>query len=256
MNRRRFDTKIQMKKFLAGNSNAFNHIYERYSGRICRFIVRQCGTGPLARSLYLTTWAEFVDARKQYSSPNKYKMALYKILHEQMKNIGNAEKPTKENTQYATDRGDETHWRVKLLIHVRQLPKQLREVFLFRYEIGLSNTIIARILNQTEDEIEKKISQAIVLLEQEMVEADCHDEGSVLQIYRDSRILKSPSLWDKEIHAALPVWMEIGIQGTLFSEQVPGKGSLISNTKERARELTNHVRQKLFRVITPHRQTP
>lgn len=261
MKNRRFDTKQQMERFLDGNLGAFNHIYERYSGRMYRFIVRQCGTGPHARAIYLTVWAEFVDARKQHNSANDYKISLHKILHRRMKNHYGNESVTNETHLPSIDHGQDINWRIKLLEFVRQLPKELREVFLFRHEIGINSAIIARVLDESKDEIERAINQATLLLEQELVNQGYDDERTVAQLYRDSRILKSPSLWDNEIYTALPVWMELGIQNTLIHEQMLDKESIMRNitgslnhAKKQVHELAQHTKQDLFKTLFPHRQ--
>jgi len=256
MSKRQIDTKHQMGKFLDGNLNAFNNIYERYSGRIYRFIVRQFGTGPEARSLYMIVWAEFVDARKDHTSPSDYKKSLYQILYNCLQNchtshtdpsvLGNAKKST-------SDRNENNHSRIKLLDHLRKLPKPLRETFLLRHEIGLKPRLIARIIDESVSEVERKISQAIVLLEQEMVELGFTDEP-ILSLYRKSRILKSPSQWDDEIYASLPVWMEIGIQSTLIKEGMMDKKGFIDSftrsineAKLHVHDLTNRAKQDIFR---------
>lgn len=261
MSKRQIDTKLQMEKFLDGNLNAFNNIYERYSGRIYRFIVRQFGTGPQARSLYITVWAEFVDARKEHTSSSQYKIALYKILYRCLQNC-NTDQPFFGVTQKINGENDEKgHSSIKLLEHLRKLPKPLREVFLLRHEIGLKTPLIARILEESVSDTERKISQAIVLLEQEMVERGFTDEP-VLTLYRNSRMLKSPTRWDSEIYASLPIWIEIGIQGTLMKEGMLDKKSLINTfnrsiyeAKQHVHDLTNRAKQDIFRPIQHSRHT-
>jgi DNA-directed RNA polymerase specialized sigma24 family protein len=252
MSKRRIDTKHQMEKFLDGNLNAFNNIYERYSGRIYRFIVRQLGTGPQARSLYMTVWAEFVDARKEHTSPGQYKISLYKILYRCLQNC-NTEQALPNDTQKLSGNTDGSQPRIKLLNHLRALPQPLREAFLLRHEIGLKTTLIARIIEEPVSETERKIDQAIVLLEQEMIELN-HLEEPVLAIYRNSRMLKSPTLWDKEIYASLPIWMEIGIQSTLINEGMMDKKGLfksfsrsLNEAKRHVHDLTDRAKQDIFK---------
>lgn len=253
MSKRRIDTKLQMEKFLDGNLNAFNNIYERYSARIYRFIVRQFGTGPEAHSLYMTVWAEFVDARKEHTSPGQYKISLYKTLYQRLQNLTVNDSYFSDAKKLSGEHGNKSHSRIKLLDHLRKLPKPLREAFLLRHEMGLKTVLIARIIEEPIDEVERKISQAIVLLEQEMIELGCTDEP-VLTIYRKSRMLRSPSRWDSEIYDALPVWMEIGIQGTLLKEGMVDKKNLIKNfsrslneAKQHVHDLTNRAKQDIFR---------
>ncbi len=261
MSKREINTKLQLEKFLDGNLNAFNNIYERYSGRIYRFIVRQFGTGPQARSLYITIWAEFVEARKDHTSPSQYKIALYKILYHCLQNC-NADQSFLSDAQKSNSDGDkQAHSRIKLLDHLRGLPKSLREVFLLRHEIGLKTSLIARILEESVSDTERKISQAIVLLEQEMVELGYIDEP-VLALYRNSRMLKSPTQWDNEIYASLPIWMEIGIQGTLIKEGMLDKKGILNTfnrsiheAKRHVHDLTNRAKQDLSRPINRTRHT-
>lgn len=256
MSKRQIDTKHQMEKFLDGNLNAFNNIYERYSGRIYRFIVRQFGTGPEARSLYMIVWAEFVDARKEHTSSSDYKQSLYQILYNSLQNChtNHTDHTALGNTKkLSSDRNENNHSRIKLLDYLRKLPRPLRETFLLRHEIGLKPRLIARIIDEPVSEVERKISQAIVLLEQEMVELGFTDEP-ILSLYRKSRILKSPSRWDNEIYASLPVWMEIGIQSTLIKEGMMDKKGLINSftrsineAKLHVHDLTNRAKQDIFR---------
>jgi RNA polymerase sigma-70 factor (ECF subfamily) len=255
MSKREINTKLQMEKFLNGNLNAFNNIYERYSGRIYRFIVRQFGTGPQAHSLYITVWAEFVEARKEHTSPSQYKIALYKILYRCLQNC-NTDQAILSDTQKPNHEDDKRgNSRIKLLDHLRGLPKSLREVFLLRHEIGLKTPLIARILEESVNDTERKISQAIVLLEQEMVELGYIDEP-VLALYRNSRMLKSPTQWDNEIYASLPIWMEIGIQGTLIKEGMLDKKGILNTfnrsiheAKQHVHDLTNRAKQDFSRPI-------
>lgn len=256
MKQRRFDTKALMKMFLEGDQQAFNHIYERYSGRIYRFIVRQCGTAPIARSLYLTVWAEFVDARRQYNSPNKLKMALYRILHENLRAACQESEELHQQNRIIT-KSDGVQWRITLLDHLRRLPVHLREVFLYRHEMGLNSAMICRVMGESKPSVERQLTQAVQLLEQELDNDGCPAELSPIKLYQESRVLKSPSFWDNEVLTTLPTWLEGDLKNTHLKQHIDKKQLVITEIsttfdglRKSVQSIATSTKQELFKAIS------
>lgn len=262
MKQRRFDTKALMIKFLEGDQQAFNFLYERYSGRIYRFIVRQCGTAPHARTLYMSVWAEFVNARHEYDSPNKLKMALYKILHKNLREVcQEISEPLREQQNRMITKSGGVQWRIALLDHLRRLPVHLREVFLYRYEMGLNSTIICRVMDESRTSIERQLTQAVQLLGQELDNDGCPDELSPVKLYQESRVLKSPSFWDKEVLTALPTWFEGDMRNADIKQHIDKKQLIINDisttlddVKKSVQTIATQARQELLKAISAKNQ--
>ncbi len=209
--KRRFDIEDLMANFMEGDAGAFESLYERYKGRIYRYVARHCGTGEQGRSLYRKVWAGFVDARSRASTPRRLKTQLYKMLHRQLRSFcQRSGETTAHPIGDLVDGNDGVQWGILLVDLVRTLPYRQRESFLYRYEIGLSYSAIALVLGESGFTIEERIYSAEQELAVRLAAAGCADttREALKSYYSETRRVKPPVTWDRDILQALPQWLE------------------------------------------------
>jgi hypothetical protein len=67
---------------------------------------------------------------------------------------------------------------------------------------------IARILQDKKKHIEKSIEEAERMLRFGMDDAGCPSDLALDKLYRDSRVVKPPATWDKEILDSFTIWLK------------------------------------------------
>jgi DNA-directed RNA polymerase specialized sigma24 family protein len=205
---RRFDTDAVLQHIMEGDKNAFGAFYERYRGRIYRFIVRQYGTGDFGKAAYYSAWRNLVISSRNSQSPKDLKFAFFKYLGKS----GQANLQTKhsegQSSYLPKDLEEEGKWSLMLIEQFRRLPDPMKKRFLFKYEIGLSDNAIARILEDKRKHIEKSIEEAERILRLHMDEAGCPETNALDKLYRGSRVVKPPASWDGEILDSFAIWLK------------------------------------------------
>ena len=255
MSKRRFDVEALMANFMEGDADAFESIYERYRGRIYRYVVRHCGTGEQGRLLYQQFWADFVEARALSPTPRHLKTSLYRILHRQLRSFC---QESGEATVYPVGElvaGDDgVQWGVLLVDLVRTLSYRQRESLLFRYEIGLNCAAIALVLGESGFTIEERIRSAEQELAVRLAAAGCADttREALKSYYSETRRVKPPVTWDRDILQILPQWLgekasqdesnAAEIQAGLLAR---GFSAALRRLKSGSGALTNGLRQSV-----------
>ena len=214
---RRFDTDTLLEQLLEHNEDAFKAIYERYRGRVYRFIVRQCGNGEAGQAEYLSIWANLVKSRMHCKDGKSLKLAFLKSLQRPtFKLVVNA-KMVMPFTLMPRELEEEGGWSTLLVEMVRRLPEEQRKRFLFRYEIGLSSKAIAAIFNEDRNLTRQHLQEAENKLCEVLKNAGCKMQFSLDDIYRETRSLKPPTSWDQEVLSAYRDWMANGVPEILIN---------------------------------------
>lgn len=75
-----------MKRYLSGDSRAFDVVYDRRREGLRRFFERQCGSRALGQELAQEVWFKFVRScqNKQYTAEAKFTTYLYRIAKNQL----------------------------------------------------------------------------------------------------------------------------------------------------------------------------
>jgi len=73
-----------MLAYRDGDAPAFETLYRRYRGRLCRYLVHQCGNPATAEELYQDIWLKVVNARQGYEVAAKFSTWLFRIAHNRL----------------------------------------------------------------------------------------------------------------------------------------------------------------------------
>lgn len=212
---RRFDTDAVLQHVMEGDKSAFEAFYERYRGRIYRFIARQFGTGDFGKAAYYSVWRHLVIASRSSKSPKELKLSFFRNLGKPS-HSGSLKTATETPSTYLPKNIEEDgKWSLVFIEQFRQLPEPMKKRFLFKHEIGLSITAIARIFEDKRKHIEKSIEEAERILRTNMEEAGCPDSLSLDKLYRESRVVRPPESWNGEILESFAIWLKQAGSGSV-----------------------------------------
>ncbi len=217
---RRFDTDEVLQHIMEGDRRAFEAFYERYRGRIYRFIARQYGTGDFAKAAYYSTWRNLIIASRTCHSPKELKFSFFQYLGKSSQGATQQRTAESQQTTYLPrDIEEDGKWSVIFIEQFRRLPESMKKRFLFKHEIGLSPNAIARIFDDKRKHIEKSIEEAEHMLRLHMDEAGCPASITVEKLYRDSRVVKPPMHWNGEILDSFDIWLKQAENPKAFQPQ-------------------------------------
>lgn len=205
---RRFDTDAVLKKILEHDKEGFTSFYERYRGRVYRFIVRQYGTGEYGKAAYYSTWRHLVVSGLTIKTPRDLKLAFYQYLGKSVKSPGVNVHRDMPSNYLPRDIEQDGNWSMALLGHFKKLPDEKKRYFLFKYEIGISENAISRALGISKKDVEKGLKEAETALQEAMEDSGCPKRHSLERLYRESRVVKPPASWDGEIIDSFNMWLK------------------------------------------------
>lgn len=249
---RRFDTDAVLQHIMEGEKSAFEAFYERYRGRIYRFNARLYGTGDFGKAAYYSTWRNLIIASRPSKSPKELKLAFFQFLA-QSSQAGLQQKHSESQSNYLPrDIEEDGKWSLVFIEQFRRLPDSMKKRFLFKHEIGLSDTAIARIFEDKRKHIEKSIEEAERMLRHHMDEAGCPAAISLDKLYRESRVVKPPSGWDNEILESFEIWLKQAENprtaarkpGSASDAPAPGIAERLSDWLDRLKQFAAQLRSK------------
>jgi hypothetical protein len=205
---RRFDTDAVLQRIMERDKSAFEAFYERYRGRIYRFIARQYGTGDFGKAAYYAAWRNLVICASRCQTPKELKFKFFQYLGKSGQNSFQQKHSEGQSSYLPKDIEEDGKWSLLLIEQFRRLPDSMKKRYLFKYEIGLSANAIARILEDKRRHIEKSIEEAENMLRRHMEEAGCPTNIQLDKLYRESRVVKPPSTWDGEILDSFSIWLK------------------------------------------------
>jgi DNA-directed RNA polymerase specialized sigma24 family protein len=193
---------------MEGDKSAFEAFYERYRGRIYRFIARQFGTSDFGKAAYYSVWRHLVIASRTCKSPKELKFSFFRNLGKESQASFQQKQTDTQSSYLPRDIEEDGKWSVVFIDQFRRLPEPMKKRFLFKHEIGLSNNAIARIFDDKRKHIDKSIEEAERILRLNMDEAGCPSSLSLDKLYRDSRVVKPPESWNGEILESFAIWLK------------------------------------------------
>ncbi len=208
MGSRRFDTDAVLTKLIDKDQGAFEAFYERYRGRVYRFIVRQYGTSEFGKAAYYASWRHLVISSKSSKTGKELKLTFLRFLGQASQEAPSNKRVESQSSYLPRNLEDEGKWSVVFVEKFKQLPDSMKKRFLFKHEIGLSDAAIAKILHDKKRHIEKSIEEAERMLRFSMDDAGCPSSIAMDKLYRDSRVVKPPAAWDKEILDSFTIWLK------------------------------------------------
>lgn len=204
---RRFDTDDVLQHIMEGEKSAFEAFYERYRGRIYRFIARQYGTSDFGKAAYYAAWRHLVICSRSSKSPKELKFSFFQNLGKSSQTAFKQKYAESQTNYLPRDIEEDGKWSVVFIEQFRRLPESMKKRFLFKHEIGLHPNAIARIFDDKRKHIEKSIEEAEHMLQLHMVEAGCPATISLDKLYRESRVVKPPASWNEEILDSFNIWL-------------------------------------------------
>lgn len=221
---RRFDTDAVLQHIMDGDKGAFEAFYERYRGRIYRFIARQYGTGDFGKAAYYAAWRNLVISSRHNKTPKALKFSFFQYLGKSTQDNFQQKRSEGQSSYLPRDIEEDGKWSLMFIEQFRRLPDAMKKRYLFKYEIGLSVNAIARILDDKRKHIEKSIEEAERILRLHMDEAGCPTSVPLDKLYRESRVVKPPASWDGEILDSFGIWLKQAAspgRGQMAQERAP-----------------------------------
>ncbi len=161
-------------QYQAGDTAAFDTLYEKYRGDVYRFLLRQFDTA-IAEELYQDVWIKLIQARNRYRPTARFRTWLYTITHNHISDFYR-----KHRVKVVSDSSEGIETRVPerlaqdqqilALLHasIRQLPDVQREVFLLKEETGLSLDEIAEVMGASRESTKSRLRYATGKLREQL----------------------------------------------------------------------------------------
>ena len=144
-----------MLAFAAGESEAFDALYERYRKPIYRYLFHAVGERAAADDLYQDVWSRIIDARGRFRRGNGFKRWAFRVAHNRLvdhwrtmgrrpafgdDDVDSLAGETDDGPDQALSRGQDAE---RLRTALMRLPPEQREAFLLQQEAGLTLADIA-----------------------------------------------------------------------------------------------------------------
>ncbi|MFN2187364.1 MAG: hypothetical protein ACK2T3_01215 [Candidatus Promineifilaceae bacterium] len=251
---RRFDTDAVLEKIMESDKEAFAAFYERYRGRVYRFIVRQYGTGDFGKAAYYSGWRHLVVSSRKSQSPKDLKFSFFQYIGKATSGQPVSKHFEGQSNYLPRDIEEDGKWSLVFIEHFKRLPDTMKRRFLFKHELGLSTKAIARILEDQKKHVEKAIEEAERMLHFSMEEAGCPKALSLDKLYRESRVVKPPASWDNEILDSFDIWLRQTGSPLPSKRQMRdegkgprggGMGEKIKAWSDRFKQQTSQLKEKL-----------
>jgi DNA-directed RNA polymerase specialized sigma24 family protein len=258
---RRFDTEAVLEKIIKHDKEGFASFYERYRGRVYRFIVRQYGTSEYGKAAYYSTWRHLVVAGLTSKTPKDLKLSFFRYLGTSVGSLMTSQRSHEQTNYLPKDIESDGNWSLSLIEHLKQLDDINKRYFLFKHEIGISEAAIAKTFGVKRKVVENTIKETEIELMEALEGVGLTKRVSLEKLYRESRVVKSPFSWDKEILDSFDMWVKqadkpqtvhqspdghqeaAGLSGkwTHFKDQVKSKLSTMNK-----KVTTKHSRNRKF----------
>jgi DNA-directed RNA polymerase specialized sigma24 family protein len=205
---RRFDTDAVLEKIIKHDNEGFASFYERYRGRVYRFIVRQYGTSEYGKAAYYSAWRHLVVAGMTSKTPKDLKLSFYQYLGSSVASMMTSRHNQEQTSYLPKDIEQDGNWSLTLIEHLKLLSDEKKRYFLFKYEIGISEAAMAKTFSVKRKVVESLIKETEEELLDAMKEAGLPDHLTLEKLYRGSRVVKPPVSWDKEILESFDMWLK------------------------------------------------
>jgi DNA-directed RNA polymerase specialized sigma24 family protein len=222
---RRFDTEAVLKKILNHDKEGFASFYERYRGRVYRFIVRQYGTSEYGKAAYYSTWRHLVVAGINSSTPKELKISFFQYLGTSAGTLMSAQRAPESTNYLPKDIEQDENWSLALIEYLKKLGDDQKRYFLFKHEIGISEAAIARTFSVKRKSVESCIRAAEEDLKNSLHEAGMPESISMEKVYRESRVVKPPHSWDQEILESFDIWVKQADDPATILDKTKGQQS-------------------------------
>jgi RNA polymerase sigma factor (sigma-70 family) len=170
-----------MLAYAAGDTGAFDRLYEHYRAPLYRFILRQVRDPVSSNDLYQQCWEKVIKGRLTYRSKSPFPAWLFRIArntvidHFRRQQPGLTDDladfiPSEVSGPEAEFLATEEHCRLATAINA--LPAEQREVVLLRLEAGLDLAAIADITGSNPETCKSRLRYALAKLQERMQEVE------------------------------------------------------------------------------------
>lgn len=166
-----------MAAYANGNMQAFETLYARHKDPLLRYFIRQVSNRANAEELFQEAWQSLIKNSKSYKSSAKFTTYLYTIAHSRL--VDFYRKNGREDWLTFVDEGEEgvsteetqpevnvcnDELKLKLLDSLDALPLAQKEVFLLKFEAGMSVPEIAESLGENPEAVKSRLRYCIANL--------------------------------------------------------------------------------------------
>ncbi len=148
------EDKVLMRRYLAGDAQAFEALYARHAPRVHGFLLRRAGNRQDADELLQAVFLKFHRARHQYDFEHPVLAWLYVIARNSLTDAWRrADVPREDPRAQAEDEAAEIPW--------GEIGQDQRQLLEWRYLEEMEYESIASKLNKSEASVRQGVSRAL-----------------------------------------------------------------------------------------------
>lgn len=175
------DDESLLARYIAGDTLAFNTLYQRHRAPLWRYLTRLLGSTALGEELYQEVWQKVIQQRSQFSGA-PFKPWLYRVAHnlaldqlrrnqrapmqsldDMVANFPNVlDSHRSEDSPEAWQLNEEQHQR--LLQALAELPPEQRDVVLMKAEGDLTLEQMGELTGQGRETVKSRLRYALAKL--------------------------------------------------------------------------------------------
>lgn len=177
--RSEFSDEALMSAYAQGNVKAFEKLYLKHKDPLLRYFLRQVNGHATAEELFQETWQSLIKNSANYKSSAKFTTYLYTIAHSRLidfyRKSGKAQFESMDNDddliQFQAEEDSQPEFQIsanelkeQLLSALDALAPNQKEVFLLKFEAGMSVPEIAEILGQNPEAVKSRLRYCVANL--------------------------------------------------------------------------------------------
>ena len=165
------DDSALMLRYRDGDVAAFETLYKRHKDPLFRYLVRLSASKDTAEDVFQEVWGKIIKARANYQQTAKFSTFLYRVAHNCF--IDHVRRNKRHRHTHAVDvdsqvssrdepevATEKSLARRKLLIALKSLPQEQRDVFLLYEEAGLTIGAIAKVVGANHETAKSRLRYA------------------------------------------------------------------------------------------------
>lgn len=168
-----------MAAYAHGNVKAFEQLYRRHKDPLLRFFLRQIESAAKAEELFQETWQSLIKNSLSYRSSAKFTTYLYTIARsrlvdfyrkqgkadfESLDNDETSIEPLAEIASQPENQRQVVELKAQLMAALDVLPSGQKEVFLLKFEAGMTVPEIAEVLALNPEAVKSRLRYCVANL--------------------------------------------------------------------------------------------
>lgn len=159
-------------RYRDGDVAAFEILYRRHNAALYRYLLRLCRHRDNADDIFQEVWGKIIKAADRYRPTAKFTTFLYRVAHNCFIDYLRRNKrhlhASRQEPELQADPGDSPEMlaerslaRERLLLALRELPDEQRDVFLLHEEAGMDLDEIAVITDSNRETTKSRLRYAV-----------------------------------------------------------------------------------------------